>query len=1156
MRNKSPLVLMILLVCYLNPTVAQNNVTADLVTGTANVIIPVYNIEIGDISVPIAFYYRTSGIKVEDYDQRQGLGWKLLNVDPGVTRILRGFPDDISYQANISYPSVKGWLQSGAADIPTKVENFSIAGGVASGNCANEVSDYSYMNTNIPYNYDAEPDLFVVNAPGLNLKFVFDKTGTIRTIPFCDIRITKTTDANGQITSFTIVNDDGVQYLFDKMNACQIQVDDGILPSNLEAFSRDYLFYKRYSTSDSYIQFTAKWCLTSITDTKQCKVIYNYDYVSHGPAPVANQKIEILKYNPSSNTYTKSVLYTKTQTTAEQRLNNIASYTPDGQIRTPNDVDFTWEGTYSESKLTGITLSKNGVTVTPQYSGKFSGNDNGNSWGRYFLMTLNFSGIGISPGTSYKFKYQDVDDVLHTSYCTFTGNDSITYGQDYWGYYNGAGGPSGNTNLNPPIWVYPDNPSVHMFKLNQIPSYSGNVVALTGASRDASSNVTVGTLTQITYPTGGTATFTYDNQEYFDPDLVGYVSPATNNRVKGGGVRLRSITNNDGITSTNEVTYYDYDDASGYTTGRAISVPSFTFAIPNGTSYPTLADKVKNSTYRALYNFSDENTTVIYGKVTARRTHGGKSLYEFNTAGSWGGTNDNEWYETMVYATRNYTSSPSPCNNIAPDFLKNDKNAYPMPANPNYDFQRGLVTKITNYNESGNIVSEESYTYQRSHTISSSTNPETIISALKFDDLDGGNVRRYAKYDVVSSVTNLLAQKVTKTYTTKVPYDNTAFTTETEIYTYPTAGEHRMPIKVSKTNSDGNVFASYFKYVKDYPGLSSGGDVYNDAIYNMQLANKNARIETYETVTVGTTENVIAANLIPYKQFYNFGSHLQMNLPCEAWKFASQAGISSTGFASTISSGIFQKNSGYIKTETIESYDYGGFPNCVTGNSRVSNSSIVDDFNGKKGLKVAEFVNARNTEVIYSSFDFNNVLNGSMDVTSGTLSQPGRKSKACLSMTTATSAYKSVSNATTNTNIIFSCWIKDAASSGNLTVSLSFHGSTFASYTIPFTSNSSWTYYEIKIPKPTSSIYVVTVTTSSALKIDDILFYPGNALARTYSYDIYTSGSLNAIIQTAETAMGGSTISFEYDSYGRLNILRDGFNNILELRTYKHLNNW
>ncbi|MDR0418947.1 MAG: hypothetical protein LBH34_01890 [Prevotellaceae bacterium] len=44
-------------------------------TGTAQISIPIYNLEIADMSLPITLDYHSSGIKVDDIASWVGLGW-------------------------------------------------------------------------------------------------------------------------------------------------------------------------------------------------------------------------------------------------------------------------------------------------------------------------------------------------------------------------------------------------------------------------------------------------------------------------------------------------------------------------------------------------------------------------------------------------------------------------------------------------------------------------------------------------------------------------------------------------------------------------------------------------------------------------------------------------------------------------------------------------------------------------------------------------------------------------------------------------------------------------------------------------------------------------------------------------------------------------
>lgn len=72
-----------------------NEIPVDLHTGRVDITIPLYEVTHHDITVPISLSYHGGGIKVTDESGIVGLGWT-LNVGGEISRIVRGFPDDLS----------------------------------------------------------------------------------------------------------------------------------------------------------------------------------------------------------------------------------------------------------------------------------------------------------------------------------------------------------------------------------------------------------------------------------------------------------------------------------------------------------------------------------------------------------------------------------------------------------------------------------------------------------------------------------------------------------------------------------------------------------------------------------------------------------------------------------------------------------------------------------------------------------------------------------------------------------------------------------------------------------------------------------------------------------------------------------------------------
>jgi len=87
-------------------------------TGTANISIPLYTIKDGGIEIPITLSYHSSGIKVTDEATWVGLGWSL---EPGgsIIQEVRGKPDQVDNFYNFSFPSSTQHLGGTGDEYPT-----------------------------------------------------------------------------------------------------------------------------------------------------------------------------------------------------------------------------------------------------------------------------------------------------------------------------------------------------------------------------------------------------------------------------------------------------------------------------------------------------------------------------------------------------------------------------------------------------------------------------------------------------------------------------------------------------------------------------------------------------------------------------------------------------------------------------------------------------------------------------------------------------------------------------------------------------------------------------------------------------------------------------------------------------------------------------
>ncbi len=121
-------------------------------TGLANISIPIYNVKIGDLDVPIQLQYNSSGIKVEQFASEVGLGWA-LNAGGYVDKELVGEND---------YPV--GWT--------AYTDNIT-------SNYAQSENRNGYFIMNGPSKTFDTPDLYHINAPKLSNSFYIDRAFSV-----------------------------------------------------------------------------------------------------------------------------------------------------------------------------------------------------------------------------------------------------------------------------------------------------------------------------------------------------------------------------------------------------------------------------------------------------------------------------------------------------------------------------------------------------------------------------------------------------------------------------------------------------------------------------------------------------------------------------------------------------------------------------------------------------------------------------------------------------------------------------------------------------------------------------------------------------------------------------------------------------------------
>lgn len=167
-----------------------SGVEVSMSSGAVNKTIALRAFTYRSLSVPVTLSYVSNGIKVNELPSRVGMGWA-FQAGGSISRVVYGFDDFFKTRF---VPS---------ADYLPDTDNPQLT---------------SYCELFSQGNYDSQPDVFSFNFNGYSGKFVFDHQGNIIQMPVSNLKIAFNTYTNTEWT-FCITTPDGVKYFFGGANA-------------------------------------------------------------------------------------------------------------------------------------------------------------------------------------------------------------------------------------------------------------------------------------------------------------------------------------------------------------------------------------------------------------------------------------------------------------------------------------------------------------------------------------------------------------------------------------------------------------------------------------------------------------------------------------------------------------------------------------------------------------------------------------------------------------------------------------------------------------------------------------------------------------------------------------------------------------------------
>jgi len=532
-------------------------------TGQVNTAIPLLEYGNSILKGSVSLSYSPGGIKVEEISSWIGAGWA-LNAGGVITRTIRGIADE----------KTNGYFTT---DMKAKfmMEHY---------------QDPTY-HLDIVYRheqaaigmYDLEPDIFIFNFDGNIGKFYYNQeTGQFYTMTRSALKVSYNDN------EFKILAPNGNKYYFTERettttNSTTCYTSSGAFPSG------------------SYSENTSSWLLTKIENSNNTdQIIFEYNNTG---SYTFNTIQTTTKYLPLA----MSSMEGSPLMSDQNCITNIT-------INAKKISAISWKNGYilfksvnnrydlaGEKRLDTIELhSLNGQSIKNfafKYS-YFGGRDSLSS--RLRLDSIHEFIDSSNKNPHYAFEYE-----------TGVFPSTLSYAQDYWGYYNGQ---TSNTNLIPRFLTFNTG--------------NGQPMIWPGASRVPVFNYAkIGTLKKLYYPTGGYTEFIYESnkvnnsllppeyayhfehlegdhnggqQTYYETEFTIDVPPNYYNGFhSGGGVYARFSFEEIGCTyvnyEPNSCAVLAVTGLSSGATGATITNPNVLLYFPNGT-------------YRLSASFNQGNT--------------------------------------------------------------------------------------------------------------------------------------------------------------------------------------------------------------------------------------------------------------------------------------------------------------------------------------------------------------------------------------------------------------------------------------------------------------------------------------------------------------------------------------------------------------------
>lgn len=557
-----------------------------MTTGVPDITIPIYDIKLGEYTLPINISYHASGIKMDEVATTVGLGWS-LNAGGVITRTVNGTPD-LLYGTNIGYYDY--------SSLRTLLDN-AINSGMSNTTLEVLLRNYKVRS------YDVASDRYTFNFAGKSGIFLYSYSeGTYIPVNFDQMWVysISNSDNDAKDCSFTIFDTKGYKYYFGKQEMSGVLDDEGHTD-------------------------VSSWYLTKIETPHGDIDITYYDtpsfIKSHHSEEIATGTFW---YYESSESYGARVESRPTLTNVQCTFQTpvVKSILWNG-----NAMNFYYADDRSDiwkTRLTRIevTNSNNEVVRSANlHNNHYWGNSSSNY--RMILDSISVSDVGrysmsYNIDNGYLPDYNQYPslqrDGVHTQFVPIS---------DYWGYYTGRTAKS----------CIPRNvfQGAVGYSMNSMQShYLSNMTERTPVE----SYTKLGILRSIEYPTGGMTRFSFELNSY---NVGGLRVNTIENYASNGHLLTRKQYSYVGVVTTDApestMRYNAYHVSDSYPRPGGIglrgntictSIPTFPITNTAGIFYSAVTETDLNGDYINYQYMSDPTDFTLTGYIT-----GGMSQLEY-----------------------------------------------------------------------------------------------------------------------------------------------------------------------------------------------------------------------------------------------------------------------------------------------------------------------------------------------------------------------------------------------------------------------------------------------------------------------------------------------------------------------------------------------